>query len=187
MSTYIINEETELTTLVDADELLIHDSTAKRTKKVGADTLRQYAGSGVVDVTASTVTLTAAAHANRTVTLSAAAGVTATLPAATGTGNKYKIVVAVTVTSNDDIVQAASASDEFVGNINQTDTDTSDTLASYPALDADGFDTVTLNGTTKGGLMGDLLEFTDIATGKFLLSGHVNANGTVVTPLTAAV
>lgn len=187
MSTYIINSEPELSAVADADELLIYDASSGATNKVGADTLRQFMGNGLVDVTDATVTITAAAHANRTVTLSRAAGITATLPAATGTGNKYTFVVATTVTSNNDIIQVANATDEFVGHTIQTDTDTSDTLASYPSLDGDGYDTFTMNGSTTGGIQGDVVELVDIATGKFLIKAFINGTDTVATPLSADV
>lgn len=186
MSTYIINSEPEIAAVADADEMLIYDADTGVTNKVGVDVLRQYMGSGLVEVTASDA-LTPAEHANRMVTMNALAGLTLTLPAATGTGDVYKVSVSVTVTSNDYIIQVANATDEFVGGIIQTDVDTSDTLASYPALDADGFDTITLNGSTSGGIMGDSITITDIATGKFLLAGSINSTGTVVTPLSAAV
>ena len=186
MSTYIINSEPEAAAVADADELLIFDASAGATQKVGADVLRQFMGSGLVEVTASDA-LTSAEHGNRMVTMNALAGLTLTLPAATGTGDVYKVSVSVTVTSNDYIIQVANATDEFLGGVIQTDVDTTDTLASYPALDADGFDTITLNGSTTGGILGDSFTITDIATGKFLLSGLINSTGTVATPLSAAV
>lgn len=135
----------------------------------------------------SALTLTAKDHAGRTIALDTAAGSTVTLPAATGTGDKYKFLVSVTVTTNDHIVQVANATDEFAGTILQTDTDTTDTLASYPALVADNFDTVTMNGTTKGGLIGDVIEIVDVAAGTFAINGHINANGVVATPFGALV
>lgn len=186
MSTYIINSEPETTDIADADELLVYDASALVTKKVGADVLRQYSNSGVVEITASDA-ITPSEHGGRTVTLNALAGETLTLPAATGTGNVYRFVVTVTVTSNDYIIQVANATDEFVGTLLQTDVDTSDTLASYPALDADGFDTITMNGSTTGGIMGDIIEVIDVATGKFQISGHINSTGVVATPFSAAV
>jgi len=188
MSTYIINSETELAggSVADADELVIYDADVKITKKVQMDSIRQYCGSGVVVVTASDA-LTAAEHANRTIVFSVLTGATLTLPAATGTGDTYKIGVALTVTSNDYVVQVANATDEFLGTLLQTDTDTTDTLASYPCLDGDGFDTITMNGTTKGGLLGDSIVLTDIAAGMWQISGHINGNGTVATPFSAAV
>ena len=141
---------------------------------------------GVFSIAAA-VTLTAAAHAGRILTFDIAAGVTVTLPAATGTGNIYEFVVGVTVTSVNDVIQVANATDEFHGHILNVDTDTSDANASWPALDGDGFDTITLNGSTKGGIMGDWIKIVDYASGKFLLVGHTTGTGTVVTPLSAAV
>lgn len=147
----------------------------------------QYGNSaGVVNLTANT-TLTADDHAGVTVVFNDADGATLTLPAATGTGNVYRFVVGVTVTSNNDIIQVANATDEFVGVVLQVDTDTSDTLAAYPALDGDGFDTITLDGSTKGGLMGDYIQLVDVASGKWQLTGFVNATGSPASPLSAAV
>lgn len=187
MSTYIINTEPECSAAADADEMLIYDASTGSTKKIGVDTLRSYMASGVVDVTTSTVSLTQASHGGQTVTLSRAAGVTVTLPAAAGTGAVYTVIVNTAVTSNADIIQVANATDEFVGVVYQVDTDTGDALVAYPSLDGDGYDTITMDGSTTGGLQGDRYVITDIASGKFQLIGHQNATGTVATPLSAAV
>lgn len=140
-----------------------------------------------VETGGSDLTLTVEEHAGRTIVFNSAAGDTVTLPAATGSGAVFYFAVGVTVTSNDDIIQVANATDEFVGNLFQIDTDTSDAIAAYPCLDGDGFDTVTLNGSTKGGLMGDFITVVDVDDGKFAISGTVLGTGTVVTPLSAAV
>lgn len=143
-------------------------------------------GNQVTALTAD-ATLTAASHANSIVTLGSATGDTVTLPAATGTGDVYTIIVATTVTSNNHIIQVANATDEFAGVVYQVDTDTADAVAAYPALAADNFDTITMNGTTTGGLAGDTYTITDIASGVFALTGFQNASGVVATPLSAAV
>ncbi len=111
--------------------------------------------------------LTQASHANKVVTLGSADGDTVTLPAASGTGDTYTIIVATTVTSNSHIIQVANATDEFVGVVYQVDTDTGDALVAYPALDGDGFDTITMDGSTTGGLQGDKYVLIDIASGKY--------------------
>jgi len=141
---------------------------------------------GAVLVTANT-TLTVAEHAGRPIVFNDADGATLTLPAAAGTGAVFHFIVAVTVTSNNDIIQVANATDEFRGNLLQVDTDTSDALAAYPALDGDGFDTITLNGSTKGGLIGDWIEVVDVAAGHWALRGCVLGTGSVASPLSAAV
>lgn len=120
----------------------------------------------------------------RSIHFSRAAGVDVTLPAASGTGGKYRFIVVTTVTSNDINIRCAGT-DEFAGTILQTDTDTSDTLASYPALAADNFDVISLNGGTTGGLAGDWIEVEDIASGVWMVVGHINGTGTVATPLAA--
>lgn len=132
------------------------------------------------------LTLTQAAHAGKDIILTIAATQTITLPAATGTGDRYRIVVGVTATG-DKVIQVANATDEFAGVVYQVDTDTGDALVAYPAVDADGYDTVTLNGSTTGGLAGDVIEIIDAAAGRFAIVGHTNATGVVATPLSAAV
>lgn len=133
--------------------------------------------------------LTLAEHGTvtKSVLMSSADGDTFTLPAAAGTGARYTVIVSTTVTSNSHIIQCANATDEFLGVIYQVDTDTTDTVAAYPCLDADGFDTITMNGSTKGGLKGDRFDFIDVAAGHWNLVGYINATGTVATPLSAAV
>lgn len=130
------------------------------------------------------VTLVAADLGNTQV-LNAAAGLTVTLPAATGTGAKVEVIVGTTVTSNSAIIVCAGT-DEFAGTIYSVDTDTTDTLVAYPAVAADNYDTITMDGSTTGGLQGDKFILTDIATGVWALEGHVRCTGVQATPLSAA-
>lgn len=155
-------------------------------KEGGMELIGAFERGDPVSITAD-ITLTAEEHAGRTMVFGSADGDTITLPAATGTGNIYRFYVGVTVTSNNDIIQVANATDEFVGNLFQIDTDTSDGTQAYPALDGDGFDTITLNGTTKGGIMGDFIEIEDVAAGKFSVRGIVLASGIVASMFSAAV
>jgi hypothetical protein len=135
----------------------------------------------VVPITAST-TLTKEEHAGRIVAASAAAGLTVTLPAATGTGDPYTIFFAATVTSNDYIVQAASSSDVFLGGVSiSTD------IAGVTMLTAATTDTITMNGSTTGGLLGSFVRLTDVASGQFMLEGFLKSTGTEATPFSAAV
>ena len=130
----------------------------------------------------STLTLTKLGHDGRTIALDTLAGSTVTLPAATGTGMKFTFIVSVAATSNDHSILCVGT-DEFSGVIYQTDTDTSDTLVAYPAIAADNYDHIQLNGSTQGGLIGDRIELVDVVSGTWALLGHVNGNGTVATPL----
>lgn len=132
------------------------------------------------------ITLTSA-HYGRIVHLADATGDTVTLPVASGTGGKITIVVSTTVTSNNHIIQAGDATDEFAGTIYAVDTDTSDTLAAYPAVAADDFDTITMDGSTTGGLQGDWFEFIDVAANVWCMVGHIRQTGTAADPLSSAV
>ena len=104
----------------------------------------------LVSITAD-ATITSASHAGRTMLLNKAAGATLTLPAASGTGNTYKFFVQTTVTSNSYKIQVASASDTMAG-IAVVAND-SDNTASIFETAADS-DTITLDGTTTGGILG---------------------------------
>jgi hypothetical protein len=140
------------------------------------------AGSNVVDVTSAAVTITKEAHAGRVVTLNKADGVTATMPAATGTGDVYTFFVGTTITSVGAIIQAASAADVFNGGV-AISTD----IAGVTMLAAATTDTITMNGTTTGGVVGSFVKLTDVAPGVFLLEGFLASTGAEATPFSAAV
>jgi len=125
-------------------------------------------------------------EAGNDIIMTIAGAQTFTLPAASGSGKKYRFIVGVTATG-DKVIQVANSTDEFAGIVYQVDTDTGDALVAYPAVDADGFDTVTLNGSTTGGLAGDYIEVVDVASGLYMIAGHTAGTGVVATPLTAAV
>jgi hypothetical protein len=185
MSIYVFDEqEAELSTVADADEMIIHDNDAGITKKVGVDTLASYANNQVVTADAATLSVTAAAHAGRTILLARAAGVVATLPAATGTGNRYSFAVAVARTSNTYTIQVANATDVMSGSIivcNQADGTTT------PFGTVAASDSIVIDGDTKGGLIGGLVTIVDVAAGQFSVVGTVVGTGAEATPFAAAV
>jgi hypothetical protein len=127
--------------------------------------------------------LTAATHGNR-ITLVDDADVTITLPAATATGDVYKVIV-VTTAWTGGTIQAASAADSFLGGLNGVDDD-ADAAYAWKAESAD--DTITGNGAATGGKVGDWYQFTDVATGLFLVEGFITqSGGAEATPFSAAV
>ena len=137
----------------------------------------------LVSVTAD-VTLTSASHAGRTMVLDVASGATVTLPAATGTGNVYKFFVKTTVTSNDYIIQVASADDTMAGvAIVANDSDASASIFETAATS----DTITLDGSTTGGILGGQIELQDVASGVFSVAIRQAATGDEATPFSAAV
>jgi hypothetical protein len=122
--------------------------------------------------------------AGTVITVSAAAGLTLTLPAATGTGYVYRVFISTTVTSNNVIVQVADATDVMQGNVTMAQ-DAGDTAVIWEA--ASTSDTITLNGSTKGGIRGDFFEFTDAAADLYIITGLCSGTGTEITLFSAAV
>lgn len=144
-------------------------------------------GDSSIPLDASTVTLTQRDHAGRVMRFNRAAGVTATLPKANGSGVVFEFIVDTTVTSNSYKIQCANSTDEFHGGVLTCDSDTLDTLTYVSALDADGYDTITMDGSTTGGIRGDWFKIVDYAAGKWLLIGEINYTGNKGTLLSAAV
>ena len=139
-------------------------------------------GTGVNStVTAATLTVTADTYNGQTINLSRAAGITVTLPAATGTNAVYKFVVTTAVTTNSNIIQVANATDTMNGLASVAGT-TGSVFSTLPASD-----TITMSGTTTGGLVGSYVQITDIATGEFLVTAALVGSGTPATPFSAAV
>lgn len=139
-------------------------------------------GTGVNStVTASTLTVTAADYNGQVINLSRAAGITATLPAATGSNAVYTFVVSTTVTSNSYKVQVANSTDVMTGSASVGGT-TGSVFSTLPASD-----TLTMNGSTTGGLAGSYVKVTDIASGIYLVSAALIGSGTPATPFSAAV
>lgn len=128
--------------------------------------------------------------ADAPITVNAAAGLTLTLPAATGLGDSYTILLGTTVTSNSVIIKVASATDWMAGAIFTSSDNAADAAISFEtATGAVGSrsDTITLNGTTTGGLAGDRIVLVDIGTGQWEVTGWTTATGTEVTPFSASV
>jgi len=134
-----------------------------------------------VSITAST-TLDPDIHGNTVTSLDAAAGLTVTLPAASGSGMVYDIFVGTTVTSNSYVIQVASASDVIQGGLG-----VSTDAAGVVVPTASTSDTITMNGSTTGGLIGSNLRLKDVASGVWSVSGVLLSTGAEATPFSAAV
>jgi hypothetical protein len=137
-----------------------------------------------ISITAAAVSLLAGQHGFATLTANRAAGITFTLPAATGSATRFTILVQTTITSNNLVVQVANASDIMTG-VALNAADGGDTAVMFEtAVDTD---TITMNGTTKGGVKGDVIELEDVATNLWRVEVRGSATGTEVTPFSAAV
>ena len=127
-------------------------------------------------------------HAGRTLLLGEVGGnalVTLTLPDATGSGTTYKFIVTVANTSN--YVIKAPDSDNTIGGIMLYLDEDGTAVTAFPTVAAS--DTITLNGGTTGGIVGDYLELVDIATDKWHVRGtmRVGAGTDPATPFSATV
>lgn len=130
--------------------------------------LRQTGSSGV-NVTTAAYTVSRSRNAGKTTKLNRAAGIAAVLPKAVGSDVTYRFVVGTTFTG-DGTIAVANATDVMRGSVNILDNDAAAQTA-YAATGTD--DTLTMNGTTKGGLVGDWVEFTDTAAGVWQVRGQL--------------
>lgn len=140
-------------------------------------------GSGaIVNVTASTLTLTADVHAGKTITINAASGCAVTLAAATGTNDVYRIIIGTTISSNSTTLTCAG-SDKLYG-IVATATTTGGTGNEFQDA-ANGSETViTMNGGTTGGIVGSFIQLRDFATNKWLIeAAQLVGSGSLATSL----
>lgn len=137
-----------------------------------------------ISITASTLTLDRTVHGDATVVANRAAGITMTLPASSGTGAKFEVVVGTTITSNSLIIQVANASDVMTG-VAINGQDGGDTAVIFET--AATSDTITMNGTTTGGIKGDRIVIEDVAANLWSVRVIGSATGTEATPFSAAV
>jgi len=158
-------------------------------------------GPGNVVDADSSISLTVADHAGRIVHNDAAGAVTYTLPATNANsdsavagpgadfnnlnnvGATIEIFSSITKTG-DLVVQAANATDVMVGSAVFID-DSSDNVVGFETVSAS--DTITLNGSTKGGVTFSKIVCTVLASGKWKVDVTSGCTGTPATPFSAAV
>lgn len=144
--------------------------------------------SGRVVTLAVTTILTEATHEGKTIVMTGAGGArTFTLPAATGGGGRYRFVVGEVNTSNY-LIKASAGTMLFKGMIiGQSATDSAtDAARTWTAGTTD--DTITLNGTTTGGVkLGDWIEFEDVAATMWAVRGYITQSGAEATPFSDTV
>ena len=158
-------------------------------------------GPGNVVDADSSISLTVADHAGRIVHNDAAGAVTYTLPATNANsdsavagpgadfnnlnnvGATIEIFSSITKTG-DLVVQAANATDVMVGSAVFID-DSSDNVVGFET--ASTSDTITLNGSTTGGVTFSKIVCTVLASGKWKVDVISGCTGTPATPFSAAV
>ena len=114
------------------------------------------------------------ADAGAIITVNAAAGLTLSLPEATGSGYSYKIVIGTTVTSNA-VVIAANGTDTMTG-LALSAADGGNTVNGWET--AADTDYITFNGSTTGGIKGDIVELVDCADALWSVKVFSSSTGT---------
>lgn len=133
-----------------------------------------------VNQTAATLAVTGAL-VNKTVTLNRAGGITVTLPPSTGTGDIYRFYVGTTFTGSG-IIQVTTT-DVIQGALGVT-TDAAGVV--IPTAASSDTNTITMNGSTTGGLVGSYIELQSVASGVWSVRGNLLSTGAEATPFSAA-
>jgi hypothetical protein len=121
----------------------------------------------VVSLAATSLAVSEATHSDKVIVLNhTGASSTATLPAATGSGAVIRFIVGTVNTSNHIIT--VTGDDTLKGQLLLTDEDGT-TVVSYVLTGTD--DTITLNGTTTGGQIGDWVECVDVKADVWAVRG----------------
>ena len=170
-----------------ASILTTTDATAAATSATAVEITRACDTSArLVSVGGTALSITEALHDGKIVKLDhSAAASTCTLPDATGSGAMFRFVVTA-VNTNNHIIKVPDANNIFVGSVNILDADAAAQGAYATAATSD---TITLNGTTTGGQIGDMIEVIDIAADKWAVRGQlvVPAGSNPATPFSATV
>lgn len=120
----------------------------------------------------------------RPLLLALAGGFTVTLPRATGSGLRLNFWVSVTAVAAPYLIKVSNATDVMQGTAWQTQ-DAADTAQAWEA--GATADTITLDGSTTGGLIGDRLELLDAKSGFWFVQAFLQGTGTEATPFSATV
>lgn len=137
----------------------------------------------IVNLTAATLAVTELAHDGKVITVNKADGTAITLPAATGSGTKLQFIIGTTITSVGTTIKVTG--DDTMTGTAWVAQDAADTVVAFEA--GATADTITLNGTTTGGLKGDSVELIDIAADLWWVRVMAAATGTEATPFSATV
>ncbi len=135
-------------------------------------------------VTSATYLLDPENNQGATVYAQRAAGQAFTLPASVGDGTTYTIVVGTAITSNSTTIKVANSTDVMTGQA-QIASAADNSVSVWET--AASSDTITMNGTTTGGLKGDKIVLQDVAAGFWSVLYVGAGSGTLATPFSATV
>lgn len=169
--------------LLAGTRITVEERPGVQTTASAAELIRAIAVRGRnISITAS-LTLQQAIHEGRVLVLNSTSALTVTLPKATGSGARYSFVVG-TRNTNSYVIRVADAVDIMQG-VAFGAADGGDTVNGWEA--GATADTVTLNGSTLGGYVGDMVDLVDVAPGVWAVSARLAQTGTEATPFSATV
>lgn len=173
-------------TLAGTDQYLQANATTGRSAYATGEQLRSFIGSGFVSTTATTLSVSAASHAGRVIAVNSAAPIAITLPQATGTGNTFRFVFGVAATGTVSTIKVGNATDNMNGGMAIFDTSATDiTAIAFAATATD--DTISVDGTTRAGTVGTIIDIIDVKSGLFAVRMTGAATGSYATPFSATV
>jgi len=141
----------------------------------------------IIDETTATLSVTTALHDGRIIALNRAAGVTCTLPTSEGSGAVFEFVAAIAA-SGSYIIKVGNGTDVMAGFAIGMDDDTEGQATTWGWNCETSDDTITMDGTTKGGKLGDRVRVIDFEVGTFLVECFLTqSGGSEVTPFSAGV
>jgi hypothetical protein len=124
-------------------------------------------------------------YAGVLIVVNAAAGATFILPKSDGGNARYRFLLGTTITSNSTIIKVGNSIDAFIGQSMMVSDDPATVKGFIASPGSD--DTITFNGSTKGGFAGDYVEILDIAAGTFFVRITGKQTGTEATMFSATV
>lgn len=139
----------------------------------------------ITDVTASTLAPTVA-QSGTTFVLDRAAGQAITLPSidAGEVGTMFDFLVKTTITTNTTTIKVPSSAETMTGSA-VVQSDSSNAVIAYKAGSTS--DTVTLDGSTKGGIAGDIIRLKAVSTTLWEVLAITSATGAEASPFSATV
>lgn len=124
-------------------------------------------------------------HNDKVILLDTASGSVCTLPAATGSGMAVTFMVSTALSSNNHVVKVGNTTDVLVGGVVASGDNITNGVTAFEPVAAD--DTLTLNGGTTGGRVGDRVELYDLKAGFWAINGRITEVGAEATPFSATV
>lgn len=94
----------------------------------------------------------------------------------------FEFMVSATCTSGSYKVITGAGTELLAGSILNCDTDSSDAVAIWKSLVGTSNISVNLNGSTKGGIIGDRFRMTLVNSTTWIVEGVTNGTGVVATP-----